>query len=177
MDKRIVKEEGSEKEVWWGPVNKPMTPDVCSPALTHDSGGGEAIEGAMSLALRPGFMCPFPLSYRCTRAKSATTRAPLTSITCFLTCSDFVLDRHGKSIENVLSIISILATAYTLWMAMQDGTSGIGSMSESSVLVPIMLSSCGICSLDHREKSLNISSRTIQSTMPDHFQQTVSPPV
>ena len=27
-DKRIVKEEGSEKDVWWGPVNKPMTPDV-----------------------------------------------------------------------------------------------------------------------------------------------------
>ena len=28
LDKRIVKEEGSEKEVWWGPVNKPMTPEV-----------------------------------------------------------------------------------------------------------------------------------------------------
>ncbi len=27
-DKRIVKEEGSEKEIWWGPVNKPMSPDV-----------------------------------------------------------------------------------------------------------------------------------------------------
>ncbi|OCK73303.1 phosphoenolpyruvate carboxykinase [Lepidopterella palustris CBS 459.81] len=27
-DKRIVKEEGSANEVWWGPVNKPMTPDV-----------------------------------------------------------------------------------------------------------------------------------------------------
>ena len=27
-DKRIVKEEGSEKDVWWGPVNKPMTPEV-----------------------------------------------------------------------------------------------------------------------------------------------------
>lgn len=27
-DKRIVKEEGSEKEVWWGPVNKPMSPEV-----------------------------------------------------------------------------------------------------------------------------------------------------
>lgn len=27
-DKRIVKEEGSENEVWWGPVNKPMTPEV-----------------------------------------------------------------------------------------------------------------------------------------------------
>ncbi|KAL4922260.1 phosphoenolpyruvate carboxykinase-domain-containing protein [Aspergillus aurantiobrunneus] len=27
-DKRIVEEESSENEVWWGPVNKPMTPDV-----------------------------------------------------------------------------------------------------------------------------------------------------
>ncbi|KAF2092506.1 hypothetical protein NA57DRAFT_69719 [Rhizodiscina lignyota] len=27
-DKRIVKEESSEKDVWWGPVNKPMSPDV-----------------------------------------------------------------------------------------------------------------------------------------------------
>ncbi|TPX15466.1 uncharacterized protein E0L32_004446 [Thyridium curvatum] len=27
-DKRIVKEEGSESEIWWGPVNKPMTPEV-----------------------------------------------------------------------------------------------------------------------------------------------------
>ena len=27
-DKRIVKEESSEKEVWWGPVNKPMSPEV-----------------------------------------------------------------------------------------------------------------------------------------------------
>ena len=34
LDKRIVKEEGSEKEVWWGPVNKPMTPDVGSAALS-----------------------------------------------------------------------------------------------------------------------------------------------
>ncbi|KAH0538000.1 hypothetical protein FGG08_005361 [Glutinoglossum americanum] len=28
LDKRIVKEEGSEKNVWWGPVNKPMSPEV-----------------------------------------------------------------------------------------------------------------------------------------------------
>ncbi|KAB8206775.1 phosphoenolpyruvate carboxykinase-domain-containing protein [Aspergillus parasiticus] len=27
-DKRIVKEESSEQDIWWGPVNKPMTPDV-----------------------------------------------------------------------------------------------------------------------------------------------------
>jgi phosphoenolpyruvate carboxykinase (ATP) len=28
LDKRIVKEPGSERDVWWGPVNKPMTPEV-----------------------------------------------------------------------------------------------------------------------------------------------------
>ncbi|ODH33780.1 phosphoenolpyruvate carboxykinase [ATP] [Paracoccidioides brasiliensis] len=28
LDKRIVKEPSSENEIWWGPVNKPMTPDV-----------------------------------------------------------------------------------------------------------------------------------------------------
>lgn len=27
-DKRIVEEDGSTKEVWWGPVNKPMSQDV-----------------------------------------------------------------------------------------------------------------------------------------------------
>jgi hypothetical protein len=28
LDKRIVKEPGSENDIWWGPVNKAMTPDV-----------------------------------------------------------------------------------------------------------------------------------------------------
>ncbi|TVY87873.1 Phosphoenolpyruvate carboxykinase (ATP) [Lachnellula willkommii] len=28
LDKRVVKEPSSENEIWWGPVNKPMTPDV-----------------------------------------------------------------------------------------------------------------------------------------------------
>ncbi len=28
LDKRVVKEPGSDKDVWWGPVNKPMTPEV-----------------------------------------------------------------------------------------------------------------------------------------------------
>jgi len=28
LDKRVVKEPGSDKDVWWGPVNKPMSPDV-----------------------------------------------------------------------------------------------------------------------------------------------------
>ena len=28
LDKRIVKEATSENEVWWGPVNRPMSPEV-----------------------------------------------------------------------------------------------------------------------------------------------------
>lgn len=35
LDKRIVKEEGSEKEVWWGPVNKPMSPQVSISVYDH----------------------------------------------------------------------------------------------------------------------------------------------
>jgi phosphoenolpyruvate carboxykinase (ATP) len=27
-DKRIVEEDSSKDNVWWGPVNKPMSPDV-----------------------------------------------------------------------------------------------------------------------------------------------------
>ena len=28
LDKRIVKEPSSENDVWWGPVNKPMSPEI-----------------------------------------------------------------------------------------------------------------------------------------------------
>jgi len=28
LDKRIVKEPSSEEDIWWGPVNKPMSTDV-----------------------------------------------------------------------------------------------------------------------------------------------------
>ena len=39
LDKRIVKEPSSENEVWWGPVNKPMTPDVSMSSIRtkHES--------------------------------------------------------------------------------------------------------------------------------------------
>ena len=42
LDKRIVKEGGSEKDVWWGPVNKPMTPDVRISVLLTLSMCGQA---------------------------------------------------------------------------------------------------------------------------------------
>jgi ATP-dependent phosphoenolpyruvate carboxykinase len=28
LDKRVVKEPTSENDIWWGPVNKPMDPEV-----------------------------------------------------------------------------------------------------------------------------------------------------
>jgi len=34
-DKRIVKEETSENDVWWGPVNKAMDPAVSSSFIHH----------------------------------------------------------------------------------------------------------------------------------------------
>ena len=35
LDKRIVKEEGSDKDVWWGPVNKPMSTDVSYTSISQ----------------------------------------------------------------------------------------------------------------------------------------------
>lgn len=32
LDKRIVEEPGSQKDIWWGPVNKPMSTDVRFPS-------------------------------------------------------------------------------------------------------------------------------------------------
>lgn len=32
-DKRVVKEPSSEKEVWWGPVNKEMSPEVSNQTI------------------------------------------------------------------------------------------------------------------------------------------------
>ena len=37
LDKRVVKEPGSDKEVWWGPVNKPMTPEVSLQLVAEES--------------------------------------------------------------------------------------------------------------------------------------------
>ena len=36
-DKRIVQEASSEGDVWWGPVNKPMTLDVSHFFFSHSS--------------------------------------------------------------------------------------------------------------------------------------------
>jgi ATP-dependent phosphoenolpyruvate carboxykinase len=42
-DKRIVREPSSENEVWWGPVNKPISPDVsCHLTLKFEEAGAAA---------------------------------------------------------------------------------------------------------------------------------------
>lgn len=70
LDKRIVKEEGSEKEIWWGPVNKPMTPQVSTNfpfATPHGRAGfGERVpNAALCIAgCMPRQSTPHLLSYR-----------------------------------------------------------------------------------------------------------------
>jgi ATP-dependent phosphoenolpyruvate carboxykinase len=36
-DKRIVKEPSSENEVWWGPVNKPISPEVSCHSCSRET--------------------------------------------------------------------------------------------------------------------------------------------
>ena len=52
-DKRVVKEEGSEKEVWWGPVNKPMSPEVSEHHLPRRR--LFLVQRYLSLHLQPAF--------------------------------------------------------------------------------------------------------------------------
>lgn len=54
-DKRIVDEESSNKEIWWGPVNKKMSSDVspASPSLLH-----------LDNYLSPGWPCFCPHLHR-----------------------------------------------------------------------------------------------------------------
>jgi hypothetical protein len=75
LDKRVVKEPGSDKDVWWGPVNKPMSPEVSlqstSLSIMHiwDSVGSwpqqsqhfvTGVENVhMSWESRPSIMCPY----------------------------------------------------------------------------------------------------------------------
>jgi len=52
LDKRVVKEPGSDKDVWWGPVNKPMSPEVSSSAYffwKHHAHPGILWESALQL--------------------------------------------------------------------------------------------------------------------------------
>lgn len=51
-DKRIVKEETSDKDVWWGPVNKPMTVEVRLTLLCVSSPSMSAPDFAMPGPLR-----------------------------------------------------------------------------------------------------------------------------
>jgi hypothetical protein len=53
LDKRIVKEPQTENEVWWGPVNKPMTEDVSS--IAFDSNPSPVASLLLASTLPVGF--------------------------------------------------------------------------------------------------------------------------
>ncbi|WDK22388.1 phosphoenolpyruvate carboxykinase [Colletotrichum graminicola] len=50
LDKRIVEEDGSKDDIWWGPVNKPMSPELSS-WLKYQSAAQEKAKLAEELAI------------------------------------------------------------------------------------------------------------------------------
>lgn len=89
-DKRIVKEPGSEKDIWWGPVNKSMTPEVCCIAVISEI-------PPLSIVLFLAIIC---------RGCSANCRLLLRLVTCsrpLLLILIILFYRYGRSTESVLS--------------------------------------------------------------------------
>jgi len=156
-DKRIVKEESSENEIWWGPVNKPMSPDVSAhhPRTMASSPFSAASSSSRARRGRAATSCPFALPKPLARiAPQLRDMSDIrTALTCKCSLTDISNYRSGVSTANALSTTSTLATASMSSMATQDGTSVTESTYESSVLVPTMLSSCGTCSSVPRGKS------------------------
>ena len=118
LDKRIVKEEGSENDVWWGPVNKPMSPQVSKRCLSYMVFAAENVRDvdSSSSLFHPasnqilGSKCG---SVHCLGRSSCPTWGVVPPsyliITCFVRYlySDlltFSLSRSGESTENALSI-------------------------------------------------------------------------
>jgi Phosphoenolpyruvate carboxykinase len=104
LDKRVVKEEGSEKDVWWGPVNKPMSPDVSRNVFVH-----------MPLEKKPSFESPFvirchPVSKsRLPRSFRSRILSALLHFTCYFSTASwhhssltdiYLPFRYGRSIVN-----------------------------------------------------------------------------
>lgn len=195
LDKRIVKEATSENEVWWGPVNRPMTPEVSSGSslsfsnafcrLSHGSLVRKIVHGTlwrdvmwygMQIVPRPRktltLFSPAPChSFGLVRITAVGTCLAIASLTAFL----YMTTRYGKSIENELSTTSTPGRESMSSMALPDGMSAIESMCASCAPVPIMHSSCGTCSFVRQRKSWSTSIPTILSTMPAHSLQTATP--
>lgn len=59
LDKRIVEEDSSKDEVWWGPVNKPMTPAVCLSVAFHARSWPLPLQGTRRIVhARPSIPLP-----------------------------------------------------------------------------------------------------------------------
>jgi Phosphoenolpyruvate carboxykinase len=69
LDKRVVKEPGSDKDVWWGPVNKPMSPEVSLQLTSRASCTSRIL---WKLALQPR---DFVTSGECSHAMGVTPSA------------------------------------------------------------------------------------------------------
>ena len=75
QDKRIVKEDGSSKSVWWGPVNKPMTPEVSVRPTSRTVPAAAIVWLLLSPSLRLGPPL-LPLSKKPKLAWEMRSRAP-----------------------------------------------------------------------------------------------------
>lgn len=119
LDKRIVKEATSENEVWWGPVNRPMTPEVSdfvvafhyviqTPSVVTC---GKTVHGffwrmscGIPIVPRPRktltlFSPAPPLSFFWSSPNHGSRHVPGNdSLTAFL----YMATRYGKSTENAL---------------------------------------------------------------------------
>jgi ATP-dependent phosphoenolpyruvate carboxykinase len=56
-DKRIVEEDSSKDNVWWGPVNKPMKPDVSIQSSAYPSRTLMEVRNKMARETRPQTSC------------------------------------------------------------------------------------------------------------------------
>ena len=67
LDKRIVKEPSSENEIWWGPVNKPMTTEVREPFFANIYMSTFCIPTPDPVLPRPQCVCIGTLTSCCRR--------------------------------------------------------------------------------------------------------------
>jgi len=87
QDKRIVDEPSSTDEIWWGPVNKKMSPEVSSlaPLVPHPPRFGLGYPPCFGLEHPPRFGLEHPLAARLGRHRSRANG----------------VDRFGSLTENV----------------------------------------------------------------------------
>lgn len=173
-DKRIVDEEGSNKEIWWGPVNKKMSTDVrshfsfpisnCFTFLFLPTSRFCLPSMPLSLLGRTIDLHEIVGSNNVTAPPSGGSGAHADGsgsgvrILAHVPCSFYAHhslppetlrlikhNRSGRSTASVLSTTSTPGTAFTSSMVTQAGMSATGSAFASSALVPTTPSSCATC--------------------------------